>query len=86
MGSNAVEANQAREIGKPVVLLTGFGPFGIHQTNASWEAVKHLSSIEGIEEQLNIQLVTKEIPVEYSYVRDNIPILWQNHKPQVGVC
>jgi pyroglutamyl-peptidase len=76
MGSNSV-ANT-----KDVVLVTGFGPFGEHKINASWESVKLLPGTD-IEKELGIQLVTVEIPVEYSYVQQNIPALWDVYKPQV---
>jgi hypothetical protein len=76
MGSNSV-ANP-----KDVVLVTGFGPFGEHKTNASWESVKLLSATD-IEKELGIQLVTMEIPVEYNFVQQNIPALWDAYKPQV---
>ena len=76
MGSNSV-ANP-----KDVVLVTGFGPFGEHKTNASWESVKLLSATD-IEKELAIQLITMEIPVDYSYVQQKIPALWDVYKPQV---
>lgn len=64
------------------VIVTGFGPFGVHKINASMETVKLLRSLD-IERELGIQLVTKEIPVEYDYVKNEIPILWKLYKPKV---
>ncbi|XP_028407110.1 pyroglutamyl-peptidase 1-like [Dendronephthya gigantea] len=64
------------------VLVTGFGPFGEHKINASWEAVKELESI-GFGN--NINLTTQEIPVEYETVSALIPALWQKYKPRVCV-
>nr|CAG4638778.1 EOG090X0F1W [Cyclestheria hislopi] len=66
------------------VLVTGFGPFGTHEINASWEAVKLLPNT-GIEKELNISLIVHEIPVEYDYVKRNIPILWQVYKPKLTI-
>ena len=46
------------------------------------ETVKLLRSLD-VERELGIQLVTKEIPVEYDYVKNEIPILWKLYKPKV---
>ncbi|XP_032789600.2 pyroglutamyl-peptidase 1 [Daphnia magna] len=69
---------------KETVLVTGFGPFGVHKINASMETVKLLPSLD-LERELGIQLVTKEIPVEYSYVKTQIPQLWELYKPKLVV-
>lgn len=66
---------------KDVVLVTGFGPFGEHNVNASWEAVKLLPEYK-IE---NVQIVVEEIPVVYKYVEKNIPLLWKKYNPKVRV-
>merc|ERR1712029_1338336 len=49
----------------PAVLVTGFGPFGPHKTNASLEAVLELPSI-----WTNRQgdLIVEEVPVSYGFV------------------
>ena len=67
---------------RDVVVITGFGPFGAHTVNASMEAVKLLPTL-GLEKELNITLVIKEIPVEYDYVKNNILKIWQLYKPKV---
>lgn len=69
------------------VLVTGFGPFGIHNINASWQAVKKLSesSSEKLKKLYNINLIIEEIPVRYDYVFGRIPELWKEHKPLVSV-
>ena len=67
---------------KPVVLVTGFGPFGPHKINASWEVVKLLAKLN-IDTELGINLIIKEIPVDYKYVRENVPLFWELYKPQV---
>lgn len=62
-----------------IVIITGFGPFGEHKVNASWEAVRLLQKfkIDGA------KIVVEEIPVTYSYVEERIPLLWENYKPKV---
>lgn len=67
---------------KPVVVITGFGPFGIHSKNASWEAVKLLPHMN-IEEECDISLVIVEIPVAYDDVDQIVPQLWEKYKPIV---
>lgn len=67
---------------RPVVVVTGFGPFGIHSKNASWEAVKLLPHMN-LETECDVTLVMKEIPVAYDEVDQIIPTLWQEHKPLV---
>lgn len=70
---------------KDVVVVTGFGSFGVHTINASTEAVKLLPTLD-IENELNIQLViVKEIPVVYDYVQNNIPELWKTYKPKLMI-
>jgi pyroglutamyl-peptidase len=68
----------------PVVIVTGFGPFGHHKVNASWEAVKKLKD-SNIEDELKIKLVTAELPVEYDFVESEIPKLWKKHNPEVTI-
>uniref|UniRef100_A0A1B6HXA1 Pyroglutamyl-peptidase I n=1 Tax=Homalodisca liturata TaxID=320908 RepID=A0A1B6HXA1_9HEMI len=66
------------------VIVTGFGPFQNHNINASWEAVRLLPST-GIESDLNICLVTEQIPVSYNDVGTKIPKLWNSYKPLLVV-
>lgn len=63
-----------------VVFLTGFGPFGVHNVNASWEAVKLLTD----ELVGGCRVKTAEIPVVYTYVEENISRIWDEHKPKVN--
>ncbi|RVE41656.1 hypothetical protein evm_013695 [Chilo suppressalis] len=67
---------------KPMVIVTGFGPFVGHQVNASWEAVK-LMNKEKIENEHNIELVQLELSVTYEDVNKYVPALWETHSPQV---
>ena len=49
------------------VVVTGFGPFGIHKVNASWVAVQELKNL-GLEDPF-VDLVTEEIQVDYDFVK-----------------
>lgn len=60
------------------ILVTGFGPFGEHKINASWESVKLLP--DNIEEY---DVIKKEIPVSYDHVELTVPKLWENFEPYV---
>lgn len=70
---------------KPLVLVTGFGPFVNHPVNASWEAVR-LMNKEMLETKHNIELVLLEIPVTYENVDEFVPALWETHTPKVKLC
>ncbi|XP_046824318.1 pyroglutamyl-peptidase 1 isoform X2 [Vespa crabro] len=76
--------NQLNISGKKI-LITGFGPFGNHIVNASWEAVKELSKLWPQSELCNIQLITKQIPVSYEYVSTEISKLWEEHNPVIVI-
>lgn len=76
-GENDIDSNIKREVNKPVVLITGFGPFRDIEVNSSWIAVKELAKI-GI---AGVNLIIKEIPVEYDTVAKQIPKLWEKYKP-----
>jgi pyroglutamyl-peptidase len=67
-----------------IVVVTGFGPFGHYTTNASWETVKLLPSMN-IEEEFDVNLIIREIPVTYEYVAENVPALWRVHNPMVCI-
>ena len=49
------------------VLVTGFGPFGVHKVNASWVAVQELEAL-GLDDPF-VDLVVEEISVDYEYVK-----------------
>lgn len=66
------------------IVVTGFGPFGIHSENASWEAVKLLPGMH-IEEECGVRLVIEEIPVAYDDVNTTVPQLWNKHQPLVNI-
>nr|XP_026492320.1 pyroglutamyl-peptidase 1 [Vanessa tameamea] len=69
---------------KPIVLVTGFGPFLNHPVNASWEAVK-LMNKEEIEKKHNVEFVQLEIPVTYENVDEFVPALWDTHTPKLMI-
>ncbi|KAK9872462.1 hypothetical protein WA026_017931 [Henosepilachna vigintioctopunctata] len=62
------------------ILVTGFGPFGNHPINASWEAVKLLP-----DEFLGHKVVKCQIPVSYTDVENKIPQMWSSLKPELVV-
>lgn len=66
---------------KDIVLVTGFGPFGEHKINASWEAVKLLPKYK----LDNVELIVEEVPVLYKYVEENIPLMWKKYNPKVKI-
>ncbi|XP_039759647.1 pyroglutamyl-peptidase 1 [Pararge aegeria] len=69
---------------KPIVLVTGFGPFLNHPVNASWEAVRAMNK-EEIENKCNVELVQLEIPVTYENVDEFVPALWETHTPKLMI-
>ncbi|CAB3244378.1 unnamed protein product [Arctia plantaginis] len=69
---------------KPIVLVTGFGPYIGHPVNASWEAVKIMNKDE-IETKHNVELVLLEIPVTYENVDEFVPALWETHTPKLMI-
>ncbi|XP_017764648.1 PREDICTED: pyroglutamyl-peptidase 1 [Eufriesea mexicana] len=67
---------------KYIVLVTGFGPFGNHIINASWEAVKELNKLcANSKEMTDVEIIVKEIPVSYEDVTMYISKLWKEYKP-----
>ncbi|XP_043217040.1 pyroglutamyl-peptidase 1-like isoform X1 [Amphibalanus amphitrite] len=67
-----------------VIFVTGFGPFGHHEVNASWQAVSRLHSM-GVGEQLGAKLIIEEVPVKYEYVMREIPRRWKQLRPRLVV-
>jgi len=56
------------------IVITGFGPFRDHKTNASWEAVR---LIPGLWEDTQHPLTVEEIPVEYGWVQGQESARWE---------
>ncbi|XP_063221537.1 pyroglutamyl-peptidase 1 [Bacillus rossius redtenbacheri] len=67
-----------------MVVVTGFGPFGEHSVNASWEAVKLLPSL-ALDEELGLRLHVEEVSVAYDAVSSQVPRLWQALEPALVV-
>lgn len=69
---------------KKTILITGFGPFGNHIVNASWEAVKELNKLCATTKVLkNVEVIVKEISVSYEDVANYVPKLWEKYKPNL---
>ncbi|CAG9127605.1 unnamed protein product [Plutella xylostella] len=69
---------------RPIVLVTGFGPFANHPVNASWEAVRRMDKDE-IERKHNVEFVPMEISVTYDNVDEYVPALWETYEPQLMI-
>eukprot|EP00057_Strongylocentrotus_purpuratus_P032198 XP_786904.2 PREDICTED: pyroglutamyl-peptidase 1 [Strongylocentrotus purpuratus] len=67
---------------KKTIVVTGFGPFGEHEVNASWVAVQELERL-GLKD--DVQLVVKELPVIYDSVAITVPALWKEYNPVLMV-
>lgn len=69
------------------ILVTGFGPFGLHEVNASWVAVKELEKLwEDRSPQFkSCALKTREIRVAYSYVSNSLHEIYKECCPSVCV-
>lgn len=66
------------------VVVTGFGLFHDYKVNSSWEVARVLPET-GIADELNINLITINIPVSYTDVDQIVPTLWDQHKPTVSL-
>ena len=62
------------------VVVTGFGPFQGVSINESWLAVSGLWE-ENLPTQ--VKLVTRELPVVYSVVKNEVLKLWETENPDV---
>lgn len=62
------------------VVVTGFGPFQGVPVNESWRAVSGLWD-ENLPTQ--IRLITRELPVVYDIVKNEVEKLWTEHNPDV---
>ncbi|XP_055347043.1 pyroglutamyl-peptidase 1-like [Paramacrobiotus metropolitanus] len=68
---------------KPRVLVTGFGPFGEHTINASWEAAQELKLFTDLTDA--VDLIVERIPVVYSDVSSTVPSLWEKYSPDLVI-
>lgn len=69
---------------KPVIYLTGFGPFGPHVRNAS-EAAVNLVSRSSLASELGVELVTEILDVDYAKTLNLVPQQWEQRKPGLVV-
>lgn len=76
----SVESEAQASERRYIVLVTGFGPFEGFPVNYSWETVKHLWALKW---PSNIKLITREIPVVYEIVSEQVPKMWQELNPDV---
>ena len=67
---------------RPVVVLTGFAPFGSDSTNPSWDAIEHLASQWDAGSE-GVDLVVEELPVTFADVRDRLAGLLHEHRPDL---
>ncbi|KAM9070585.1 pyroglutamyl-peptidase 1-like protein [Sarcophilus harrisii] len=69
------------------VVVTGFGPFGRHPVNSSWEAVKELFNL-GLGKDVAIRIL--QLPVIYKKTKEQVSKIWETLQPQfivhVGVA
>ncbi|XP_045019761.1 pyroglutamyl-peptidase 1-like protein isoform X4 [Bubalus bubalis] len=66
------------------VVVTGFGPFRQHLVNSSWEAVKELSKL-GLGNDMEVELQTLQLPVDYREVKQRVARIWEDLQPQFVV-
>eukprot|EP00058_Branchiostoma_floridae_P016152 XP_002601640.1 hypothetical protein BRAFLDRAFT_124319 [Branchiostoma floridae] len=66
----------------PIVFVTGFGPFGDHEVNASWVSVQEMAKL-GLGEDVDLRV--EELPVEYKAVKQTVPTIWKKYKPKLMV-
>jgi pyroglutamyl-peptidase len=62
------------------VLVTGFEPFGGEKINPSWEAVKELPEKIG-----NAEIIKHQLPVSFKGVREKLPKIIEDVRPDVVV-
>jgi len=67
---------------EPRIVVTGYGPFGPHTRNTSWQAVKIVK--ERLWDNERVKLVVQEIPVDYEFVQQNVPRLWTGEDESDG--
>ncbi|XP_068232635.1 pyroglutamyl-peptidase 1 [Palaemon carinicauda] len=69
---------------KPIIYLTGFGPFPPHYVNASQVVVEHLD-VARLERELGVKVVKEILAVEYDKVTKVVPQRWKELKPKLTV-
>lgn len=64
------------------VVVTGFGLFRDHQTNPSWESIRDGRLISN---RTDVNIITRQVNVEYKEVDKVVASLWLEYKPLVMV-
>lgn len=84
--SNVDDSTVDDSVGR-TILVTGFGPFGLHEVNASWVAVQELEKLwEGRSPELKpFALKTREIRVAYSYVLNSLQQIYEECCPSICI-
>lgn len=62
------------------ILLTGFEPFGGHDTNPSWDCLQALPAIPGAE------IVCERLPVSFSQAPQALRSALERYQPQAVIC
>lgn len=62
------------------ILLTGFQPFGGHDTNPSWDCLAALPEIPGAE------IIRFRLPVTFQEAPEMLNALLQTHEPEAVLC
>ncbi|KAK4315683.1 hypothetical protein Pmani_000469 [Petrolisthes manimaculis] len=78
------DASKELQENRPIIYVTGFGPFDSHPVNASQIAVEKLVK-QNLESDLGVKLVTEIVKVEYEYVKKTVPQRWKELKPKLVV-
>eukprot|EP01135_Chromosphaera_perkinsii_P001053 Nk52_evm3s158 gene=Nk52_evmTU3s158 len=81
-GSGTEEMTDFSEEPSKNILLTGFEVFGKHTVNASWEAVKKLSSHNRL---LNFNIHCRLLPVDYRRIQPTLFALYEEIQPDIVV-
>lgn len=76
-----LQADEPELPNQPRVLITGFGPFGSHSINPSWEGARGVDGrvIEGH------KVVAVRLPVDFREVFSQLPDLIKTHDPAVVI-
>lgn len=62
------------------IVLTGFKPFAKHIVNDSETCVKLIAE-SGLDQELDVNLITEVFDVSYNSVIQRVPALWTEHDP-----
>lgn len=69
---------------KPKIIVTGFGPFSHHHINDSAVCANKIKE-SGLEDELNVDIITAVIDVDYDKALERVIDLWSCHNPFVSM-